>query len=201
MLGFVVKIEIALKSGEKISFSGSGCQEATVNFFYEWPCVCVSPKQLGKAKDVDELIGLLMNNVWDDDRLIFAESLEINSDVVCDSYDAYRFIELIKENIHSMDDIKEIVMELREYTELHFYREYRYDRINDKYTGIKKGLPEVAEEYCGYFIDQSIFIFKDFVDCKIIKEESLYLDSDSDDIYFDWDGCGIDFSGCPLARN
>ena len=201
MLGFVVKIEIALKSGEKIYFSGSGCQEATVNFFYEWPCVCISPKQLGKAKDVDELIGLLINNVWDDDRLIFAESLEINSDVVCDSYDAYRFIELIKENIHSMDDIKEIVMELREYTELHFYREYRYDCINGKYTEIRKGLAEVAEEYCGDFIDQSIFIFKDFADCKIIKEESLYLDSDSDDIYFDWDGCGIDFSGCPLVRD
>lgn len=33
MLGFVMKIEIALKSGEKIYFSGSGCQEATVNFF------------------------------------------------------------------------------------------------------------------------------------------------------------------------
>ena len=44
-------------------------------------------------------------------------------------------------------------------------------------------------------------MFKDFADCKIIKEESLYLDSDSDDIYFDWNGCEIDFSGCPLVRN
>ena len=100
-----------------------------------------------------------------------------------------------------MDDIKEIVMELREYTELHFYREYRYDCINGKYTEIRKGLPEVAEDYYGEFINQSIFMFRDFVDCKTIKEESLYLDSDFDDVYYDWDGCGIDFSGCPLARD
>ena len=191
MLGFVIKIHFELNNDKKIVFEGSGCQEAQINFFRDWPYVSVSPKQLANANSIDELIKLLSNNIIDEDFQIFSVSRPMKSQVVEGTYDAYDFVKMIRENIREMSDITKVVVELKEYNELHFYRQYTYECATDKYTGVEMGTPEAAEDCYGDWIDQSILGFSDIDDCKIQKRKDLYRESDTDDIYFDWVGCAV----------
>lgn len=108
MLGFGLTICFELKNGKKVTFDGSGFQEATTNYFLEWASVSISPKQLASASSVEEMIGLLTRNVMDGDRPIFEKSNPIESEVVEDVFDAYDFINMIRENICSMSDISNI---------------------------------------------------------------------------------------------
>jgi hypothetical protein len=191
MIGFVLKIHFELKNGKKIAFEGSGCQEAVANYFEDWPSMTISPKRMANVNTVDELIALLTENVLDGDRKIFEESRTIRSDVVKGSFDAYDFVNLIKDNIVSIDDIAKIRVVLKEYNELHYYREYVFDRETNTYTRIEFGTPEAAEDCYGEWMDQTIISFSDLNESKLKKRKDIYRESDSDDIYFDWVGCSI----------
>jgi hypothetical protein len=189
MLGFGLNITVELKNKKKLIFDGSGFQEAICNFFEEWASVEISPKQLALASSVDELINLLANNVCDGDRMIFKSSNPMESDVIEDTFDAYDFIKMIKENVSDMDDICSVSIELKEYNEFCFYRKYTYNTESKRYTGIELGTPEGAEECIGYDDDQSILYFSDLSDCKIIKKEDVYSAADSDDAFYGFEGC------------
>jgi hypothetical protein len=192
MLGFVIKIHFELNDGKKIKFEGSGCQESQANFFQGWPYMSVSPKQLASAKSVDELVKLLADNVIDEDFQIFSAPRPMNSHVVKGSFDAYDFVKMIRETIIDVKNISKVTVVLKEYNELHFYREYAYNYATGEYIGIELGTPEAAEDCYGDWIDQSILGFSDIDKCKIVKRKDLYRESNSDDIYFDWVGCVVE---------
>lgn len=158
-----------------------------MDYFDGWPDVSVSPKQLGTAKTVNEIIKLLAENVIDytnnDENKIFEKSCPKKSDVYEGTFDAYDFIKLIKENIKQTEDIQSVTFELREYNDMHFFRKYTYNCETGEYTGIELGTPEAAEEYIGDYIDQSIFSFRDLKECTIIQREDLYKEANPDDIY------------------
>ena len=189
MYGFVIKIHIILNNDKKIVFEGSGSEEFVANFFKEWPFMSVSPKELCAAESVEMMIGLLTTKVSDGDFKIFSKSRPINSEIVEGTFDAYNFIKLIRENVCTIDDIRRIMIELKEYNEFHFYRRYEFDRITQRYIGIEFGIPKIAEECIGEWLDQSILNFKDIEECEIVERKNLYEDSDTEDIYFDWYGC------------
>jgi len=191
MYGFGITISFELNNKKKIIFDGSGFEEAVTNFFTEWPSITVSPKQLASAPSVEDLIALLKDNVADGETFIFQQSNPIQSDVVSEEFDAYDFITLIRENILQMSDIGNVTIELREYNEMYFFRKYIYDVKHARYTGIKLGTPEAAEEYVGDYMDQSILSFSDIQECTIIKEEDLYKNSDLDKDFYCFEGCVI----------
>ena len=66
---FVVKILFELNNGKKVSFSGEGYTDETgvIDYFSQNAIITVSPRQLGMAKDLEELIQLLANGVLDAD--------------------------------------------------------------------------------------------------------------------------------------
>ena len=192
MLGFGLTICFELKNGKKVTFDGSGFQEATTNYFLEWASVSISPKQLASASSVEEMIGLLTRNVMDGDRPIFEKSIPIESEVVEDVFDAYDFINMIRENICSMSDISNIFIELKEYNAMHFYRKYNFDTQTGDYTAIVLGTPEASEEYFGETMDQGILFFTDCEECKITETADLYLDSDPDDAFYGFARCFVE---------
>jgi len=106
MEGFLLSIEILLKNGTLLIFEGSGSQElGRINYFSGWPMVSISPKQLVHASSVEELIQLLAKNVKDiedDEVYIFTESNPVESDLDEETFDAYDFVQLIKDNVNDI---------------------------------------------------------------------------------------------------
>lgn len=192
MLGFGITICFELKNGKKVIFDGSGFEEAVVNYFLDWPCVSVSPKQLAMAGSVEALIDLLTEHVVDGDRLVFEASYPVESEVVADTFDAYDFITMIKENVSDMSDISGVFIEMKEYNAMHFYRKYHYDTQTGAYTGIELGTPEGAEDYFGEPMDQGILSFSDLDGCEIVEREDFYSESDPDDAFYGFAGCCVE---------
>ena len=102
---FTLMIEFELIDAEKVCFlahGGSG-ETGRVDYFADDAMVTVSPKQLGDAESVNELIKLLENGVkdgWDDDEIkIFEHSRPVKSAIPGKKYDAYDFILEIQKKI------------------------------------------------------------------------------------------------------
>ena len=147
---FTLSIFIGLKDEEKgdvMFHANGGTEQGRVDYFWNDATVTVSPKQLGEAKSVDELIELLRDGVidgWDASRgtKIFEKSEPWKSEWDDRVYDAYDFIKEIKENIKSMDDIYEIYISgVEENGDLVYHRCYNYDMESKKYTGKEEGYP------------------------------------------------------------
>lgn len=167
---FVLTIDFYLKNGDYVGFSAKGGTGETgrVDYFDSDAVIKVSPKELGTAKDVEEMIQLLTDSVldcygWGDETeiKIFEKSNPIISDCDGEEYDAYEFIEKIREKIKSMDDIESIVIEGNEYNYMNYLRKYRYDLETKEYTGEEFG---VEFEKDGSSGGDLIF---DTSDCKI----------------------------------
>lgn len=142
---FSVIIDIELVDGKTITFEGQGGspEMGRVDHFYSDAIIKVSPKQLGNAKDVGELIKLLEEGVvdgWDEEK-IFDEPREIKSDMGWGTYNSYDFIEQIQENITDMNQIETIRISGDETNYVSYNRSYTYDLKTKEYTGIEEGYP------------------------------------------------------------
>ena len=144
---FILNIELNLKNGDYITFRGNGGTGETgrIDYFDSDAIVRVSPKELGTAKDVEEMISLLINGVidfnwWGDEQevKIFEKSNPVMSEYGGE-FDAYEFIEEIRQKINSMEDIESIVIEGNEYNYMNYLRSYTYNLESKKYTGQESG--------------------------------------------------------------
>lgn len=144
---FTLEIGFGLVSGKEMIFSARGGTEETgrVDYFESDVTVTVSPKELGTAKTVDELIRLLTNGVIDDrgDKQvkIFEKSDSYKSDIGSETYDAYDFIKKIRDNIKSMDDIEWVRIIGNEENYVSYMQRYVYNRKTENYTGVVEGEP------------------------------------------------------------
>jgi len=208
MEGFLLSIEILLKNGTLLIFEGSGSQElGRINYFSGWPMVSISPKQLVHASSVEELIQLLAKNVKDiedDEVYIFTESNPVESDLDEETFDAYDFVQLIKDNVNDISDIASVSMISQEYGEFRFFRKYVYDIASDNYSCSMLGVTnspcdnaedeeefaDVADLYAGLI--PTILQFADKSECTITQKERFCRDADEEDIY--------GFRGCIVER-
>ncbi len=166
---FTLMIDISLTDGYVIKFDGHGGTGETgrIDYFDNAAVVSVSPKQLGNARDVEELIKLLEEGVRDGlgGKKIFDESrprksdccyeelvyfLELDEDEEDEDqefiFDAYEFIEEIRDNVSSMDEIEEINIYTEEVNDDKPYvRRYSYNLQTKKYTGMEDGKPIIAD--------------------------------------------------------
>ena len=158
---FTLDIQIQLMDNRSVSFSayGGSPESGRIDYFETDALVTVSPKQLGMAKSVEELIQLLTDGVrdgqeWyekDQARKIFAKSEPMSAinydefdpedveDLELEEIDAYDFIKNIRDRIKSMDDIIAITISGREDNYAHYHQTYTYDRTSGKYTGVVRG--------------------------------------------------------------
>ena len=184
---FVVEITISTKESGDIVFKGNGGtpESGRVDFFDYDAVVKVSPKQLGMANDVEELIQLLTDGVVDDAEWceegsvkIFEESNPVEVVLWDEMYDegdgpefptvvkdAYDFIVEIKEKVKSMDDIESITISGNEYNYDDYLRSYTYNRQTGEYFGSVEGYPLEADGSSG------------------------------GDLWFDLEGCEIEYTG------
>lgn len=138
---FTLMINFELKNGEEVKFvgHGGGAESGTIDYFDYEVLVNVSPKELGTAKTIDEMIELLTNGVRDDD---WEERPKVF--VPDNENDSYYFIKEIKDKISSMDEIEKITIRGDEENYEDYLRSYTYDRQSKKYYGMEYG--EVFEK-------------------------------------------------------
>lgn len=140
---FILNISFNLISGERIEFEayGGSDESGRVDYFDDNAIVEVSPKQLGNAKNVNEMIQMLADGVTDGDEgvKIFEASRPMQADFGSGIYDAYDFIKKIREKISSMDQIEEITISGNEENYMCYYRTYRYNLKTKEYTGTQEG--------------------------------------------------------------
>ena len=144
---FILTIDFNLKNGDCVEFRGNGGTGETgrIDYFDSDAIVKVSPKELGTAKNVEEMIQLLINGVvdtywWGDEQeiKIFEKSNPVPSEYGGE-FDAYEFIEEIREKIKSMNDIESFVIEGNEYNYMNYLRKYCYNLETKEYTGEEQG--------------------------------------------------------------
>lgn len=143
---FTLVISIDLVDGDSVVFEATGGTGETgrVDYFDGDATVTVSPKELGCAKNVEELISLLQNGVidgWDaeDGIKVFSESRPVESDCDGEEYDAYDFILEIRDRIKSMDQIESITIAGDEENYECYNRTFTYNLKTKEYTGVVEG--------------------------------------------------------------
>ncbi len=140
---FTLMIKFDLVNGKSVEFYAQGGSGETgrIDYFDAEAIVNVSPKQLGNAKNVDELIQLLEEGVVDgeDETKIFDESRPVESDVGAGVFDAYDFVIEIREKIKSMEDIESITITGNEENYESYKRSYTYNLKTKEYTGTEDG--------------------------------------------------------------
>ena len=170
---FVFGLKFELKNGEELIFDGEGaCGEiGSTEFFDGEAIVGVSPKVLGQSSSVDDLIRILTDSVEDscEYRKIFLPRELSESDIefleqggmIAES--AESFIEEIRENIKTIDDIKSIVVYGNEENYVSYRQTYKYDLETGEYIGAIFGCEFESEGSSGY-----IYI-PDSSECKIAQ--------------------------------
>jgi hypothetical protein len=173
---FILSINIDLIDGQSVDFDANGGTGETgrIDYFDADAVVKVSPKQLGTANDVEEMIALLTNgvvdNTWDEEIKIFEKSNPVKDDCYGEIHDAYDFIEDIRAKIHSMDDIEKITISGDEENYMNYLSTYTYNRKTGEYYGREEGYEFEKDGSSG-----GDLIF-DTNDCEI-----EYLDQDEED--------------------
>ena len=180
---FTLMIRFDLTDGACVRFDAHGGTGETgrIDYFDGDANVTVSPKQLGNAKDIDELIKLLEEGVtdgWDKVKL-FDKSRPVESDCCFEElecyldldeededqeilFDAYEFVEEIREKITSMDQIEKITISGDEENYENYRRKYTYNLKTGEYTGTVKGEPIYCDGDSGGDLQ-----FRDLDTCKI----------------------------------
>ena len=153
---FVLEIIISLKDDSMIVFraNGGSPESGRIDYFEGDAIVKVSPKELGLAKDVEELIQLLTNGVvdswdnWDESEDSKIKIFEKSNPVTVERYweeeetlvfDAYDFIKELREKIGCMDDIESISISGNEYNYMNYLQWYHYNRKTGEYCGTVEG--------------------------------------------------------------
>lgn len=154
---FTLMIRFDLTDGTSVSFDadGGGPETGRINYFGDEATVKVSPKQLGNAKKIDELIKLLEVGVVDGETKIFDKSRPFKSEWNEEDeevYDAYDFIKEIRKKIISMDQIEEITISAYEEYTVSYYRAYTYNLKTKKYTSQEEGYEFESEDSSGYLL-------------------------------------------------
>ena len=142
---FTLIISFELEDGtlEFEAHGGTG-ETGRIDYFSSDSIVTVSPKQLGCAKNIDELIQLLTDGVVDDGYeetiKIFEKSNPQKSDYYKDEeFDAYGFIEAIRNEITDMNQIESITITGNESNYVSYNRTYTYNLKTKEYTGTQIG--------------------------------------------------------------
>ncbi len=144
---FILNITFELKDGKQVTFEGNGGTPETgcMDYFYEDAIVTVSPKQLASAPDIDSMIQMLQDGVydgdWGDPRYVFKEDLPIESEWSGEENNAYDFIREIREDIPSVDAIKSISIVGEENGYDTYFRQYSYNCETKEYYGFIDGEP------------------------------------------------------------
>lgn len=152
---FTLMIRFDLVDGKSIRFDAHGGtpEGGREDYFDEDALVTVSPKQLGNANNIAELIKLLEDGVVDGDSWydyknaskIFDKSNPVEGYCVAKEcsvvYDAYNFIKKIKRRIKSMDQIEAITISGDEQNYECYNRSYTYNLKTKEYTGYVEGGP------------------------------------------------------------
>ena len=144
---FILSIMFELKDGPQVVFKANGGTPETglIDYFYQEAIVTVSPKQLAAAPDIESMIQMLQDGVydgdWGDPRYVFKEDLPIESEWNGEINNAYDFITEIRENIPSMDSIKGISIVGEENGYDYYFRQYSYNRETKEYYGFIDGEP------------------------------------------------------------
>ena len=151
---FILSIRIETADNKHIIFDANGGSPecGRIDYFDRDAIVTVSPKQLGEASTVEELITLLTEGVVDGDEWdneggvkIFEKSNPVEADcfdyesedgdfTTC-TFDAYDFINDIRNNVKTMDDIVRIIISGEEMNYRNYTQTYAYDRTTKEYTG------------------------------------------------------------------
>ena len=162
---FVINIDIGLKSGDIISFDDiSFCgEEPTGGYFDADISIYVSPKELGLAKSVDELIRLLTEGIVDD---ISDDGVRVFEKPLPDGW-TEDFIQNIRDKVKSMDDIVYITITGEEQNYVEYIRSFTYNRETGVYSGYVDGEPIECDGGNG-----GDFFLNDLNECEIIYEES-----------------------------
>ena len=143
---FVFLLKLNMKDGNIFCYGGTGsCGEGGDDDFYELD-ISVSPRELGLAQSVDELIALLKEGVKDGECKIFDvedpartnllnQLEESESSGLIRSYrNASRFIASISE-VSDMDQIRSITITGNEQGRYQqYFRSFTYDREKGEYT-------------------------------------------------------------------
>lgn len=141
---FTLEIGFKLVNGKTVSFCAHGGDDeaGVIDYFYSDAVVTVSPKELGTANSVEEMIKLLTDGVvdddWDEGIKIFEKSNPIENEYE-ETHDAYDFITEIRSEIKRMDDIETITISGNEENYESYYRSYTYNRKTGQYTGVVEG--------------------------------------------------------------
>ena len=143
---FTLMIRFDLVDGQSVQFDAEGGspESGRIDYFDCDAVVRVSPKQLGNANSVDELINMLAEGVVDeydddDEHLVFDESRPMQSCQDFETYDAYDFIEEIRDKITDMNQIEEITISGEEANYKCYNRTYVYNLKSKEYTGTEEG--------------------------------------------------------------
>ena len=120
---FTLMIKFDLIDGTSVRFDAQGGTGETgrIDYFDDDAIVKVSPKQLGQAKNIDNLIKLLEDGVVDgwDETKIFDKSRPVQSDVINEYYDEDDDEDAQHSHAHDGQRIEKrlkINMEIHEYT-------------------------------------------------------------------------------------
>ena len=180
---FILEIEFKLTNGEEIYFKGEGAtpETGTIDYFDEEAVIIVSPRQLGLAKNIDELINLLQKGVLSgeiyeieegnlkDAQRIFEKSdpreeydFEEEETVMID---AYNFIKEIQNKVKNMNEIETITVTGNEENYYTWNRKYTYNLKTKEYILEEEGEdPQERQDSAG-----GTLIFKDAKLAKLIK--------------------------------
>lgn len=167
---FVIGIDIGLKNGDTISFEDvSYCgEEPTGGYFEADISIYVSPKELGLAKSVDEMIRLLtegiVDDISDDGANVFEKPLPAGWDD--------DFIQNIRDKVQSMDDILYITITGEEHNYVEYVRSYTYNLETGVYSGDVDGEPIECDGGNG-----GDFFLEDLDECEIV----YHNDDESED--------------------
>lgn len=140
---FVLEICIDLENGKSLKFEANGGTGETgiIDYFWSDATVTVSPKQLGCAKSVQELIDLLKNGVYDgwvsDGDKLFEN---VSTGGYKRKHNPTHFLAMIQEYVTSMDDVSRIVITGNEsggmlpFMDPHYHRTFAYSPKTGDYV-------------------------------------------------------------------
>lgn len=185
---FVVEITFKLVNGKTLCFDGNGgsAECGTIDYFVSNAIVDVSPKELATAKNVEEMLAMLIDGVIDEaeNRKVFLplpmdetesneeddEEFDVHAYLTDDTpMDASYFIDELRESISSMDDIESITITGNEDNYINYHRTYTYERTTGKYYGTEEGHEFECDGSSGGDLRFSVF------DCEI-----EYFDEDEE---------------------
>lgn len=181
---FTLVINLELNNGKNIRFAGGGfaddcvgdSSEDRLDYFGMELIMTASPKDLGSAKSIDDLIRILQDSVRGEDAPIFDQPHPNTYEAVYADeedypYDPYDFIKAIKKEVNSMEDIVKITVEGNEdYGYRAYNQSYTYDRKTGTYTGIEEN--SYDDEIKGYHGGELQFETPDANDMEYIESET-----------------------------